>query len=217
MKILFAMSAIVLMTSVGRSLPHIIPVPIVALALFTAVYLSKNRSAALVFFGGLFISDLAFGLHDLIPVVYASLVPVLFIGFKLRENLGGIEIARASVVSSLVYFLLTNLGVWVAGACNWSDGREIPPTLAGLVSTYSAAVPLLPARMSTDLLASFLLFGGMFRVCKNPLNGFGLMCAGSKANLRQPAMIPQVATSQGIEPPDDVRCAERIGPNCHSS
>jgi hypothetical protein len=116
MKILFAMSAIVLMTSVGRSLPHIIPVPIVALALFTAVYLSKNRSAALVFFGGLFISDLAFGLHDLIPVVYASLVPVLFIGFKLRENLGGIEIARASVVSSLVYFLLTNLGVWRARA-----------------------------------------------------------------------------------------------------
>jgi hypothetical protein len=182
MKNILAMSVIVLIACLGRSLPHIIPVPIVALALFTAVYLADKRSAALVFFGGLFIGDLAFGLHDLIPVVYASLVPVLFIGFKLRENLGGVEIARASVISSLIYFLLTNLGVWAAGACNWSDGREIPATVPGLIGTYSTALPLLPANISTDLLASFLLFGGMLWAGKNLSDGLGLVRAGSKEN-----------------------------------
>jgi hypothetical protein len=182
MKNVFTLSAIFLITYLG-GLSHIMPVPIVALALFTAVYLSNKRSAVLVFFGGLFMADLALGLHALIPVVYASLVPVLFIGFSLRKNLGGLEIARVSVLGSVLYFFLTNFGVWLAGACNWGDGREIPLTLSGLLSAYSAALPLLPARISTDLLASVLLFGGVLWVYKNLSNDFGLVRPGSKGNV----------------------------------
>jgi hypothetical protein len=153
------MSAFVLIAYFARILPHMTSIPIVALALFTGAYLPDKRSAFLVFFGGLFVSDLALGLHGMIPVVYTGLVPVLLAGFGLRKNLRAPRIAGAALFGSLIYFFLTNFGVWVLGGCDWTQAREYPPTLAGLAGAFSAALPGLPEKMLADLLASALFFG----------------------------------------------------------
>jgi hypothetical protein len=151
--------ALILISSLARIFAHTSPIPIVALALFTAVYLPHQWSAVLVFFGGLFLSDLILGLHALIPVFYAGLIPALFVGFRLRKNLYASEIAGATVLSSLFHFLLTNFGVWVLGGCDWTQAREFPPTFAGLMSAFAVALPGLPEKILADLLGAAVLFG----------------------------------------------------------
>jgi hypothetical protein len=153
------MSAFVLIACFARTLPHLTSMPIVALALFTGASLPDKRSAFLVFFGGLFMSDLALGLHGMIPVVYGGLAAVLLIGFALRKNLRARPIAVATVSAALIYFFLTNFAVWLLGGCDWTRGREYPMTLAGLAATFSAALPGLPEQILADLLASALFFG----------------------------------------------------------
>ncbi|HEV8343523.1 MAG TPA: DUF6580 family putative transport protein [Candidatus Binatia bacterium] len=152
-------SVVVLIICLARVLPHPIPVSISALALFASVYLPQKRSAFLIFFGGMFISDFVLGLHSLIPVVYASLVPILCLGFGLKKNLRAPNIAGATILGSLLYFFLTNFGVWVLGGCDWTQAREYPPTFAGLLSAFAAAFPGLPKRILWDLVGSSLLFG----------------------------------------------------------
>ncbi len=157
--------------------------PIVALALFTAAYLPDKRSAFLVFFGGLLLSDLTRGLHSMIPVVYAGLVPVLLVGFALRKNLRTTRIAGGTALGSVIYFFLTNFGVWVLGGCDWTQAREYPPTFAGLAGAFSAAWPGLPERMLADLLASSLFFGVFPLVYRSFAGAFEPAPRRSKENL----------------------------------
>jgi hypothetical protein len=154
-------SALILISYCARLLAHGSPIPIVALGLFAAAYLPNQWPAFLVFFGGLFLSDVNLGLHVLIPVVYASLVPVLFVGFRLKNNLHALKIARATVLSSLLYFFLTNFGVWVLGGCDWTQAREFPATFAGLMNAYAAALPGLPEKTLADFLGAAVLFGAL--------------------------------------------------------
>jgi len=165
-------SAVILIVSLARALPHPIPISISALALCAAVYLPRKRWAFLVFFGALFIGDLLVGLHPMIPVVYASLISVLFVGFKLRTNLDTQKIVRGTVLSSLLFFFLSNFGVWVLGGCDWAHGREFPLTLAGFLSVFAGGFSVLPRSILSDLLGSALLFGA-FPWAYKILMGFG--------------------------------------------
>jgi hypothetical protein len=154
-------SALILIACFARIVPHLASMPIVALAPLTAAYLPDKRSAFLVFFGGLLVSDLVRGLYAMIPVVYAGLVPVLLIGFQLRKKLNVAPIAAATLSGSLIYFFLTNFGVWILGGCDWTQAREYPLTFAGLVDAFSVALPGLPRKMLADLVAALLFFAAV--------------------------------------------------------
>ena len=129
---------------------------------------SDRRSAFGSFFGALFVSDLILGLHGLIPVVYGSLVPVLWIGFRLKKDLRAWKIAGAALLGSLIYFSLTNFGVWALGGCGWIEGPEFPKTPAGLMLAYAAALPGLPTKLFVEFLGSALLLLFLPRACKWP-------------------------------------------------
>jgi hypothetical protein len=172
---------IIMITCFARTLPHLTPIPIVALALFVAVTLPRKRSALVFFFAGLLLSDLLLGFHWMILIVYASLVPVLCMGFELKNNLSGHNILGVTVLASLIYFFLTNFAVWVLGACEWTQAREFPMTFAGLVSTFSAALPGLPKKILADLIGSSLFFGA-FPLAYKTLGRCFAMRVGSGQN-----------------------------------
>jgi hypothetical protein len=62
-------------------------------------------------------------------------------------------IAAAAVTSSLLFFVLTNLGVW-------AFGHMYPKTAAGLIACYTAALPFFRNTLEGDLLYTLVLFGG---------------------------------------------------------
>jgi hypothetical protein len=154
----------ILAAAASRLIPH--PpnfAPIGAMALFGGACFADKRQAFLVPLAAMFVSDLAIGLlsgdlslglHGLIPVVYGSFVLIVCLGFLLRGRRKVVPIAGAALASSVLFFVLTNFGVWALGSF-------YPKTWEGLVACYVAAIPFFHNTLLGDAVYATVLFGGL--------------------------------------------------------
>jgi hypothetical protein len=110
----------------------------------------------------MFLSDLGLGwangrlfgeFHPLMPLVYGSFVASVLVGRGLRTRRTTWRIGAASVGGSLLFFLVTNFGVWAQAG--W-----YAPTWSGLAACYVAALPFFQNALCGDLLYSAAFFGG---------------------------------------------------------
>ena len=150
---LLVMAGLILVAAASRLLPH--PpnfTPIAALALFGGAHFGGKRWALLMPLAAMFLSDLVIGLHPLLPVVYGSFAVIVSIGFWLRARRGLIPIAGAVLASSLLFFLVTNFGVWALGSL-------YPKTAQGLLACYAAAIPFFQNTLLGDAVYTVALFG----------------------------------------------------------
>ena len=143
-----------------RFLPHPFNMtPIVALAIFSGRRFSMRFALALTL-GTMLIGDVALGWVPQNLMGYLSLAAAVVLGAYLRnrKTVAWIPVLGAAVSSSLIFFLLSNFGVWL-------EGRLYPLTGQGLVSCYVAAVPFYKNQLFGDLLYTAVLFGGFQCVC----------------------------------------------------
>ncbi|PIY71128.1 hypothetical protein COY88_01915, partial [Candidatus Roizmanbacteria bacterium CG_4_10_14_0_8_um_filter_35_28] len=143
---------IILLAVVARLIPH--PpnfAPIAGLALFSGSHF-KKKTALLIPLAAMFVSDLFLGLHLVIPFVYLSFILTTFIGSKLK-SLKFSNLLLASLGSSVLFFLITNFGVWLMFSM-------YPKTLEGLVQCYTMAVPFFRNTLLGDLFYTFSFFYG---------------------------------------------------------
>lgn len=151
---MIALMSMVLVAALLRLLPH--PpnmTPIAAIALFGGAYFQDRRLAFAVPLCALFLSDLVLGFYRGMPVVYLSFALIVALGLWLRTRRQFVPIAGAVLCSSVVFFVLTNFGVW-------AGGNLYPSTSAGLVACYVAALPFFGNAVVGDLFYSLILFGG---------------------------------------------------------
>ena len=144
-----------LAAAASRLIPH--PpnfTPVAALALFGGASFARKRTALLMPLAGLFLSDLVLGFYAITPVVYGSFALIACLGFWLRRRKSFSRAAFAAVASALLFFVVTNFGVWTLGGL-------YPKTAAGLGDCYVAAIPFFHNTLASDLLYSALLFGGL--------------------------------------------------------
>ena len=127
--------------------------PVTALALFSGVFLADRRLALMVPVIVMFCSDLVIGLHDTILFVYGAFVLVGLFGIALAGRPSGGIVFAASLFSSLIFFLVTNFGVWLVAG-------YYPLTFEGLITCYIAAVPFFHYSLAGDLFFVGVLFGG---------------------------------------------------------
>jgi hypothetical protein len=129
-----------------RILPH--PenfAPITAIALFGAVYLPK-RFAFILPLGAMLISDLIIGFYGVTMIyVYGSFVISGLLGLLIRKKKSIKTVVSVSLISSLLFFLITNFGVW-ANPKSWYT-----PNLSGLLDSYIAGIPFFRGTMFGDL------------------------------------------------------------------
>ena len=78
--------------------------------------------------------DWAFYPHQ--PSVYISVALVVTTGFLVRNGRTWAGVTAAGLSSSILFFVLTNFGVWALG-----DGTLYPHTAEGLAACYLRAVP----------------------------------------------------------------------------
>ena len=161
---LLVLVGMILAAAASRLIPH--PpnfAPIGAMALFGGACFAHRRAAFVVPLTAMFLSDLAIGvlsgslslgLHRLIPVVYGSFALIVCLGFWLRRRRKAVPIAGAALASSVLFFVLTNFGVWALGS--W-----YPKTWEGLVACYVAAIPFFHNTLLGDAVYSTVLFGGL--------------------------------------------------------
>ncbi len=126
--------------------------PITGLALFSGAYLKKQQ--AFIFpLVAMLVSDIFLGFHQTILYVYASFFLIVIIGMFLKKGLKSKHLLTASLISSLLFFLITNFGVWIATNMYAKD-------LSGLVSSYLMGIPFLKNTLLGDLFYSFSFFYG---------------------------------------------------------
>ena len=151
---LLAILSAILVAAVLRLVPH--PpnfTPIGAMALFGGAYFGRRALAFAAPLGALLISDAVIGFHSGMPFVYASVAVIVLVGWAIRANMTPFRIATAAVIGSVMFFTVTNFGVWL------SSGMY-PQTLSGLAACYVAAIPFFQNTLAGDLVFTALLFSG---------------------------------------------------------
>jgi hypothetical protein len=144
----------ILAAAASRLIPH--PpnmTSVTAMALFGGAMLADRRLAFAIPLCALFLSDLVLGFHDQMFLVYGSFALIVCIGLWLQQHRSAATIAGAAIASSLLFFGITNFGVWALD-------RMYPHTLAGLIACYTAALPFLRNTLEGDLFYTLVLFGG---------------------------------------------------------
>ena len=157
---------LVVAAAATRLLPH--PdnfVPVGAMALFGAATLPQRWLAVLLPLAAYYLSDLF--LNNVIyaayfdgfywgadPWIYGGVALMVLLGFAtLRGSTPGwARIGATAVGATLIFYLLSNFGVWVSGGM-------YPKTVAGLIACYVAALPFLLNSLAANLIFSGVLFG----------------------------------------------------------
>ena len=145
---------LILAAALSRLLPHPPNVaPIAAMALAGGVYLDKHWGVALPLIAML-LSDAIIGFHGLMPYVYGSFALIAMIGILLKSRASVPTVVAGSLASSVLFFIVTNFGVWAA-----DGGAFYPQSIAGLTECYVAAIPFFRNTLFGDLAYTALLFG----------------------------------------------------------
>lgn len=143
----------ILAAAMSRLIPH--PpnfTPVAAMALVGGAYLDK-RFAFIVPVAAMALSDWFIGFHSLMPFVYVSFLITGLVGLWVARRQSAVTVVGASLVSSLLFFVVTNGGVWILSTSLY------PKTLDGLVACYIAAIPFFRNALIGDLLYTVILFG----------------------------------------------------------
>ena len=147
--------------ALARLLPHAPNfTPIGALALFGGAHFKDLRLAMGVPLASMLLSDVLLALtvyglaaFSMIPYVYLSFIVVVGLGRLVRTRRGIGPIALGALASSILFFVVTNFGVWLKSTL-------YPPTFEGLLTCYTTAIPFFRNTVASDALFAAVLFGG---------------------------------------------------------
>lgn len=148
--------AMILFAGVIRIIPH--PwnlAPVGAMALFSGAVIRNRVMAFAIPLLALLAGDLFIGFHILMPVVYASFLLSILIGWWLRERRTAPRIGGAVLFGAVQFFVITNFGVWMFL-------NSYPRTFSGLVACYVAGLPYFWNTLAGDTFFSAALFGAWY-------------------------------------------------------
>lgn len=136
---------LIVLAVVTRLIPH--PpnfAPITGIALFAAARFQSKVIATLITFLGLFLTDLVLGLSGINFFVYIGFGLILFLGFRTKRTT-----VPTIMFSSILFFVFSNLGVWLL---------YYPLSLEGLISCFTLAIPFFTNTLLGDLVYTGVLF-----------------------------------------------------------
>ncbi|MCC6384992.1 MAG: hypothetical protein LC117_01775 [Bacteroidia bacterium] len=158
-KSIFVITLIVI-AAVSRLIPHEPNfTPLGAIALFSGVFIARKQLALIIPLAAILVSDILLevtsghGFHNTMIFVYSSVILITLLGQILRKRLNGYTLLGSSLAGSVLFFLVTNFGVWVMGQGFY------PMTWTGLTECYLAGIPFFRTTVVSDLFYNAVLFG----------------------------------------------------------
>lgn len=125
--------AVFILGLLSRLIPHVPNfTPVIAIALFSGAYLNKKYSLW-VPLSLYVISDLIMGLHEVVLFTWGSIVLIAVLGLALRKHRTFKNSLLYTLLSAVLFFIITNFGVWLGG---W-----YPHTFQGFIQCYTLAIP----------------------------------------------------------------------------
>lgn len=134
--------------------------PVIALALFSGAKFQDKKWSVIIPVVSLFISDIILSylnnfdlFHNTILFTYGSILLVILLGRSLNtERLNIAKTAVFTLLSSLLFFVISNMGVWL-----FSNMYTL--NLSGLTKCFVLAIPFLQKSIAGDLFFAVVLFG----------------------------------------------------------
>jgi hypothetical protein len=151
---LAALATAIFAAAAMRLVPH--PpnfAPIAAMALFSGAQMPKRALSFVAPFVALLVSDAVLGFYPGVGFVYGAFVLTVLVGWLVASRKTPLTVAAAAIASSVLFFAVTNFGVW-------ASGTMYPHSFAGLEECYAAAIPFFRNTLLGDLTYTALLFGG---------------------------------------------------------
>ena len=157
---------LIFIASFSRLIPHIPNfTPIGAIALFGGAYFKNKFHAFLIPISSLFISDLIINnlflsnyfekftlIYSGFLWQYSSFILIILIGIFSLRKFNFKKLLISTIASSLVFFIITNFGVWISGSL-------YPLNISGLITCYILAIPFFKGTLLGFLFYSSFLFG----------------------------------------------------------
>ena len=106
-----------------------------AIAIFGGLYLNKKYALILPLVA-MFISDIFIGFYSpwIMASVYVGFILMGVMGLLVRKNKKISTVLAGTIGGSIIFFLLTNAGVWLFGTMYQHN-------LSGLIQSYTMAIP----------------------------------------------------------------------------
>tara|TARA_B110000037_G_scaffold222392_1_gene296999 strand:+ start:7954 stop:8544 length:591 start_codon:yes stop_codon:yes gene_type:complete len=166
--------AMIFIAAFSRLIPHLPNFTAVgAMALFGSAYFYKKYMAIAAPIIALWISDLAinnivytaqhesfvwfqsYQLYTFLPIILITIL-----GFVLFKKVSPAKILSGSIASSLIFFTISNFGTWL------SPFSLFTKDAAGLLNTYTAALPFLRNEFVATVLFSTVMFSSYYLLTK---------------------------------------------------
>ncbi len=166
----------ILMAAVSRLLPHPPNFTAVgAMGLFGAAFFNRKVFAFIIPIAAMFLTDLFLN-----NVVYAQYMPegqsfmlftegsswiygaialTIFAGLFVLNKVNTANVVVGSLISALIFFFLTNFGLWMSG-------NMYPNNAAGLGACFAAGLPFLLNSILGNLFYGGILFGSYYAIQK---------------------------------------------------
>ena len=133
--------------------------PVTTIALFGGLNFTDKRIAFSIPLIVLFLSDLILGISIINLFVYTGFSIIVFLGTKIKSiKFGNI------ILSSFIFFLISNFGVWIIG---------YPKNIEGLILCYTMAIPFFGYSIAGDLFFGYLFkfsFGKITSILPRRIN-----------------------------------------------
>ena len=157
---------LILIAAFSRIIPHYPNfTPLCAIALFGGKYFRNKNIAFLIPIVALWFSDVVINNFILSQYFegftffysgfywqYGTFLLITLIGRKTLNNFSFLKLLGVSISSSLLFFIISNFGVWISSSIYSKD-------ILGLIACYTVAIPFYIGTLSGSIFYSFFLFG----------------------------------------------------------
>ena len=143
---------LILILALSRLIPH--PpnfTPIIAVAILSGYFFKNLYFSFLVLIVSMIIADFFIGFYDNMFVVYLSLMLISFTFYRIGSKLNYKNLFLFSLFGSLIFFVITNFGVWALG-------NLYEKNLKGLIYCYIAAIPFFKNTLFSTIIFSYGAF-----------------------------------------------------------
>ena len=140
----------VIVLAISRLIPH--PpnfTPILAMAVTMPMLTSDRYMAIVIPLLAMFVSDIFIGFHSYMFWVYTSFIAVTLMSYMFMKQFKFVNVWIMSLLSSLLFFIVTNFGVWTTGYYGLNFN--------GLIQSYFFAIPFFGYNVLSTLIFSVLI------------------------------------------------------------
>jgi len=119
--------------------------------IFRGVYLNKKYAIILPLVL-MALTDVFLGVYSSIFFTWASIAAIAFIGIQTKKNKSFKGVAFGSLLSAVLFFVVTNVGVWLTSGMYSLD-------FSGFMNCFYLAMPFFRYTLVSTIVYSFVLFG----------------------------------------------------------